>query len=299
MNVTLRVLTQQDSLIVKQARPWVAKYPSIAAPLERAHFEQRFYELVAAHPPIAQRMPALLGSSPADYLLVLEDLGHGADATNLYRRDTRLDTVHHELNGLIQWLAKLHTWSRSIAPTDQLENLELRTLNHSHIFEIPLADPPAIDLEAVTPGLSDLAAVVRQDHVQRRLAELGELYLVGSSGEIETRPRCLLHGDFFPGSWLRTEDELKVIDPEFCFFGRPEFDLGVLVAHLRLARADATAISALLRTYTLSANEVDVILVEEFAAAEVIRRLIGVAQLPLDHSLAEKKQLLEAALDVF
>ena len=299
MNVTLRVLTQHDSLIVKQARPWVARYPSIAAPLERAHFEQKFYELVAAHPPIAQRMPALLGSSPTDYLLVLEDLGHGADATNLYRRDTRLDTGHDELNQLIQWLAKLHTWSRSIEPTDELENLELRTLNHSHIFDIRSPTRRRSTWKQSRPAFPIWLPSFARTMCSGDWRSWANCIWPGPLARPKHCPRCLLHGDFFPGSWLRTEGELKVIDPEFCFFGRPEFDLGVLVAHLRLARADATTISAVLRTYALSANEVDVILVEEFAAAEVIRRLIGVAQLPLDHSLAEKKQLLEAALNVF
>jgi 5-methylthioribose kinase len=27
-------------------------------------------------------------------------------------------------------------------------------------------------------------------------------------------------------------DEIKVIDPEFCFYGLREFDLGVLFAHM-------------------------------------------------------------------
>ena len=33
MNLTLRVRTGQRSLILKQARPWVEKYPHIAAPV--------------------------------------------------------------------------------------------------------------------------------------------------------------------------------------------------------------------------------------------------------------------------
>ena len=61
--------------------------------------------------------------------------------------------------------------------------------------------------------------------------ELGALYLQDGTS--------LLHGDYFPGSWLQTAAGVRVIDPEFCFFGPPEFDVGVLLAHLHLAQPHA------------------------------------------------------------
>ena len=47
MNCTLRVTTTRRSFILKQARPWVEKYPQIAAPVERARVEAAFYAAVA------------------------------------------------------------------------------------------------------------------------------------------------------------------------------------------------------------------------------------------------------------
>ena len=44
MNLVLRVVTNRRSLIVKQSRPWVEKYPQIAAPAERIAAEIRFYQ---------------------------------------------------------------------------------------------------------------------------------------------------------------------------------------------------------------------------------------------------------------
>ena len=46
MNLVLRVKTNQRSLIIKQSRPWVEKYPHILAPLERAIVEGQFYQLI-------------------------------------------------------------------------------------------------------------------------------------------------------------------------------------------------------------------------------------------------------------
>ncbi len=70
-----------------------------------------------------------------------------------------------------------------------------------------------------------------------------------------------------------------IIDPEFCFLGPPAFDLGVLYAHLHLARQPVE-----LAVFDATAKA--------FAGAEIMRRLIGVAQLPLEADLEEKSALL-------
>jgi 5-methylthioribose kinase len=38
-------------------------------------------------------------------------------------------------------------------------------------------------------------------------------------------------------------DEIKVIDPEFCFYGLREFDLGVLFAHMYLTQQKESAMT--------------------------------------------------------
>ena len=58
----------------------------------------------------------------------------------------------------------------------------------------------------------------------------------------------LIHGDLFPGSLLQTgSGELRVIDPEFCFCGDPEFDIGVFYAHLLLSEHGEEALSGWLQ----------------------------------------------------
>ena len=59
MNCTLRVCTDQRSLILKQSRAWVEKYPHIAAPEHRLLVETAFYQAVADYPQITGRMPKL------------------------------------------------------------------------------------------------------------------------------------------------------------------------------------------------------------------------------------------------
>ena len=57
MNCVIRVKLPARSLILKQARPWVEKYPSIAAPIERASAEARFYRFAAQDADVAAMMP--------------------------------------------------------------------------------------------------------------------------------------------------------------------------------------------------------------------------------------------------
>ena len=106
---------------------------------------------------------------------------------------------------------------------------------------------------------------------------------------------CLVQGDFFPGSWLRTDDGIKIIDPEFCFYGDPEFDLGVCVAHLRMTQQEHNAAEIFLDAYAgeLVALAFERDWVARYAAIEVMRRIIGVAQLPIPSTQGLRGKLLK------
>ena len=89
----------------------------------------------------------------------------------------------------------------------------------------------------------------------------------------------LVHGDYFPGSWLRTDVGIRIIDPEFCFQGDREIDVGCAVAHLVLARQPPAVAQRFLDGYGSCACDPGAI--ARYAAMEIVRRLIGVAQLPI------------------
>lgn len=291
MNLTLRVRTSQQTVIVKQSRPWVEKYPQIAAPVERILQELRFYQTVAEHPAVAQRMPKWLGSCPEQYVIVLECLDDARDASGLYQQEGSLSQFEALLPELLAWLTRLHAIE---IPSDRLAefaNGELRSLNHQHIFVIPFAAQPALDLDEVTPGLANVARpLTTNEPLLGKLTVLGELYLADHLR--------LVHGDFFPGSWMLGERGVHVIDPEFSHGGQPEFDLGVLLAHGKLLATGEpeNLLIRLQELYTLPSHATEWRLVEDFAAVEVLRRLLGVAQLPIELTLEEKTKLVEHAV---
>lgn len=281
MNLTLRLVTNKRSLILKQARPWVEKYDHISAPWDRATYEQRFYDRVSSIPEAASRMPRLIASDEDARVTILQDLEGAHDFTSVYD-DGRV--TEDELTELAKYLSALHSATRGESDPTFL-NREMRALNHEHIFVIPLAEDNGLELDTFEPGLESVADRLRQDEDYRAVVtETGERYLADG--------RCLVHGDYFPGSWMRSESAIYVIDPEFCFFGDPEFDLGVAIAHLRMSHQPIDSAHAFLSAYGQNC-EYDSAWIARYAAVEVMRRIIGVAQLPIRAPEGFRAELLE------
>lgn len=293
MNLTVRVVTPRRSLVLKQSRPWVEKYPDVAAPVERGAVEAAFYERVAHLDSVARCMPRLLAWDSDAHALLFEDLGTTSDFMSMY--GGAAPTVD-EVEALAAWCTALHEGTRAASPsagdTDLppiFHNRAMRELNHAHIFVLPFGDDLDLDLETFEDGLGVAAARLRADGaVQARVRSLADRYLADGP--------CLVHGDYYPGSWMRTEDGLRILDPEFCFTGPPEFDLAVALAHFALSECGRDLAAVWMQTVRGSAP-IDESLVTGFAATEVVRRLIGLAQLPLPESTA-RVALLERATRV-
>ncbi len=286
MNCTLRVTTQTGSIILKQSRPYVERYPQIVAPVDRILWEAEFYRIVRQNTLFQSYTPEVLWMDKSNYLLALEDLGASSDFSFLYKKG--LVVSRKDILSIAKVLSELHFLFNEKTITERISNIEMRKLNHEHIFKLPLQEHNGIDLDAYCAGLQDATAKYRQDDRLKEVAlELGSIYL-------DANGTTLIHGDYYPGSWLKTTSGFRIIDPEFCFFGRPEFELGVAVAHLKMAQQPDSLIRDLFIYYHFD-KEFDGSLFTKFAGIEIIRRLIGVAQLPLELTLQERLDLLEEA----
>jgi 5-methylthioribose kinase len=304
MNHTLRVHLQGHSvptLILKQSLPYVAKYPDIPAPVARDQSEAAFYQSISNNSELAERCPMLLGHDHANHLLCFEDLGTGLDFTHLYPQE--MDTqnpaappnapseLEAVLANLLGWLSQLH---QQQPPTNFPSNIAMRELNHEHIFVLPFtANNGFTEPGQVASWQSEL---LKDTQVIQRIQVLGELYLGSTDTQLQAS-RALLHGDFYPGSWLQANTEptqAHIIDPEFGFVGPAEFDLGVFSAHLTFTGWSTSAQQALLQTYQPPTN-FNPILAAQYGAIEIMRRLLGVAKLPMQASAATQNAWLEGA----
>ncbi len=299
MNHTLRIHLQDDAVktrILKQSLPYVAKYPDIPAPITRDLSEAAFYQSIQTDASLAQHCPALIGHDQTNHLLCFEDLGAGLDFTHLYPQNTAHRpssdiSLEPALASLLEWLSRLH---RLPAPANFPSNQAMRDLNHAHIFELPFsADSHFAEHTQIAAWQSDL---IQDAVVMQQIKRLGELYL-GSAASGLRSSNALLHGDFYPGSWLQASSGqamVRIIDPEFGFVGPAEFDLGVLSAHLTFAGWSTGAQDVLLQHYQ-PPIDFNHHLAAQFGAVEVMRRLLGVAKLPMQASVATQVDWLNAA----
>lgn len=286
MNFTLRVYTSSDrTFIIKQSRAYVEKYPSIAAPENRAIIEGKFYEFTQENEKLRHFMPQLLGLDEVNNIIITQDLGASSDLTNLYQPDQQISV--EDIISISQYLSELHRAFKSQTPNEIFRNRAMRTLNHEHIFIYPLMEDNGFDLNNVIDGLQAAAMVYKTDEAFKTIVkELGEVYLADG--------QYLLHGDYYLGSFLKTNNGVKIIDPEFCFYGRAEFDLGVLIAHLKMSEQSNEIIEAAVSNYE-KADDFDEKLFGQFIGVEIMRRIIGLAQLPLTLSLEKRVTLLKEA----
>lgn len=278
MNVVLRIKTNRRSFILKQSRPFVQKFKQIDAPLDRIAVEYQFYSTVSTEA-LQAHLPKILGYDAVEYLLMMEDLGLCEDMSSIY--SNRSINVN-DLKKLVMALRLIH---QNEVPHDFPENLEMRRLNHQHIFVLPFLEDNDFQLDTIQDGLQELSiSYKKNEKLKSVIKEIGNAYL--------SKGKTLLHGDYYPGSWMKEAQNLYIIDPEFGFAGFEEFDLGVMAAHLIMATADEMYLDAILELYKGNANRS---LMEKVAGIEIMRRLIGLAQLPLERTIAEKQYLLELA----
>jgi len=278
MNVVLRVKTNQRSFILKQSRPYVQKYQQIEAPLNRIEVEYKFYKAILGAA-IEDHIPAILAFDQENYLIQMEDLGQCEDMTFCYRERRISMPVLEKLVGISEII-------HSVGDVENFpENRILRELNHQHIFVLPFLEDNGFELNKIQEGLQELSLPYKKDAAIKTVVnKLGDMYL--SKGNV------LIHGDYYPGSWMQLENEVYIIDPEFSFIGFREFDLGVMTAHLILAGMDISSMATVIKLYK---GKTDNTLISKVAGIEIMRRLIGLAQLPLKRTIEEKDYLLQLA----
>jgi 5-methylthioribose kinase len=281
MNFVARVTTKSRSFIVKQSRPYVEKYQQVPAPIERIEIENAFYQCTNSSVLIKSFSPKIIAFDKENHTLVMEDFGLASDFLGLY--SGTLSISKKEIERLIEYLVCLHDLEHTSFP----DNGKMKTLNHEHIFHYPLLEENGFDLDSVQKGLQELSLPFKRNSVlKEKIQTLGARYLDDGN--------TLLHGDFYPGSWLEVGEELKVIDPEFAFLGDPEFDLAVMLAHFIMAGLSDETID-FAKSHYQKFRKLDEGLLNQYIGVEILRRLIGLAQLPLNLSLEEKKSLADKA----
>lgn len=112
-----------------------------------------------------------------------------------------------------------------------LINPELCEISEDLVYTEPFYNPLNRNevSDALLPFVEQM--LYKDDGIKRAVAAAKLKFL--------NKAECLIHGDLHSGSIFVNDNETKVIDPEFGFFGPAGYDLGNVLAHLFFAYAYA------------------------------------------------------------
>jgi len=234
INLIFRVYGQGDpakrSVLIKQALPHSRRYPEFKIPLERARIEHDLLELENKYCP--GLVPKLYLYDPEMHLNVMEDLNrhvvmrYGLMAQKRYPRFA--EHIGTFLARTLFYTSNLYLSSaekKALVP--RFINPVLCKISEDLVFTEPYIDHPN---NRWTRLLDPQVAQIHNDDELR-----SEVLLL--KHDFMCNAQFLVHGDLHTGSIMVNQEETRVIDPEFGFFGPGGYDIGAVLGNLALSYA--------------------------------------------------------------
>lgn len=227
LNLVFIVEAGDAGLIVKQALPYVRLVgESWPLPLKRSFFEYHALTRQAARDP--GRVPDVLHFDEAQSLIVMEFLTPHVILRRALIEGRMPPRIAQDL-GLFMARTLFRGSALSMTARDRkadlalfADNVELCDITENLVFSDPYFEA---ELNAhTTPQLDPLVAELRADRDMKVTAQRMK-HLFAAKAE------TLVHGDLHTGSIMVTEDDTRVIDPEFAFYAPMAFDVGMLFAN--------------------------------------------------------------------
>jgi len=230
LNLVYTVSSDSGDIIVKQALPYVRLVgDSWPLPLSRSFYEHEVLVRQAKRDPGS--VPQIFYFNKVQAIIAMEML--------LPHVILRKKLIAGEyVDGLAQRLGKFcaRTAFRgsdlSLQTADKKNdtalfqgNLALMGITESLVFTEPYF---AAEMNHHTDGLDPIVRILRSDVEMKSEAQK---MLLKFTANTET----LCHGDLHSGSVMCTDNETKVIDPEFGFYGPMGFDIGMLISNYLMA----------------------------------------------------------------
>ena len=230
LNLVFIVEGPGGSVCVKQALPYVrAAGPSWPMSPERAFFENSYYRTVA--PYVGASIPKIYHYDPELYCIVMERLSphiilrHGLIAGHRYNNIAR---------DIGEYIARACFFTSDLArPFEpKMDGMALFAANKPLLritVDLVFTDPyfASARNRHTSPQLDEIVSNLRCDGpLKVAAARFGQKFL--------TEAQALIHGDLHSGSVMATENDSRVIDPEFAFYGPIGFDLGAFFGNLLL-----------------------------------------------------------------
>jgi 5-methylthioribose kinase len=230
LNLVFHVIDQHTNkgVIIKQALPY-AKVVGESWPLtlKRAVIESNALRTFASYVP--KYVPKVYYSDESLAITVMEDLSH----LQIARKGLIEGKTYPLLSQHIgEFLAKTLFYTSDFGLNQQQKkqlaqrfvNPELCKITEDLVFTDPFFDHDTNNFEEQLQ--KDVEVLWNDTALKLETAKLKRKFL--------TEGDALLHGDLHTGSIFVSDEETKIIDPEFAFYGPIGFDLGQFIANLLL-----------------------------------------------------------------
>ena len=218
----------QHSAILKQALPYL-RVAGESWPLtrERMHFETQ--ALLLQNKMAPGLVPEIYDYDEEMSLVIMEYLGqHEIMRKPLVRRVHFPKFADH----ISSFLARTLFFTSDLYLTGvEKKKLQAKYINpylskiqEDFVFTNPYMESPE---NHWNPEIDAAVQAVRKNsQLKLAIAEMKESYM--------THAQCLIHSDLHTGSIMLNQNDTRVIDPEFAFYGPMGFDVGALLENLVL-----------------------------------------------------------------
>lgn len=217
-----------EAMVIKQALPYL-RVAGDSWPLtrERMRFESQalklYNELVPGRAPHVYTFDDEMSLVAMEYLgthevmrrplVARKQFPHFADHISTFLATVLFKTSDLYLSGL----------DKKTLQADFI-NPHLCKIQEDFVFTNPYMESPE---NRWNPEIeAEVQAVRRNTPLKLAIAELKEMYM--------TRGQALIHSDLHTGSIMINDNDTRVIDPEFSFFGPMGYDVGALLSNLVL-----------------------------------------------------------------
>ena len=230
LNLVFIVEGPEGSVCVKQSLPYVRLVgEGWPMPLSRAFFEQQYMREQA--PLVGRLLPELYHYDARLFALVMERL-----SPHIIMRRGMIEAVRYPdfARHIARFMARSLFFTSDLAlPAAEkkrkvaafCDNTALCKITEDLIFTDPYMRHERNRWTA--PQLDGIAAEFRADAELKLAVSRLKLKFLSSA-------EALIHGDLHTGSVMVTEDDSRVIDSEFAFFGPMGFDVGAVLGNLLL-----------------------------------------------------------------
>lgn len=228
LNLVFHIVESKSGkgIIIKQALPY-AKVVGESWPLtlKRAKIEADALKVFGHIVP--DLVPEVYFTNDVLAITIMEDLSHLTIARTGFINGETYPFLSKDLG---EFLAKVLFYTSDYALGPELKkeqvakfiNPDLCHITEDLIFSDPYFDAETNEFEE---GLrQDVEAIWQDEDLKFHVAVLRKSFL--------TEAEALLHGDLHTGSVFADNQETKVIDPEFAFYGPAGFDIGQVFANL-------------------------------------------------------------------